>query len=71
MSLPVETTSLATYGEGGTKKSPLLVAMPAGVDTLIRPDVPLVGTVVAALVVVAEETMAPPRPLNIDLDFKF
>src|SRR6266705_2314102 len=51
---PVKPTSAAVYGEGGAKKSALLVAFPEGVATDIRPDVAFDGTFVAMLVEVAE-----------------
>jgi len=56
--LPVTSTSVAVYGDGGTKKSAVLVALPAGVATEIRPEVARLGTLVEMAVVVAELTRA-------------
>ena len=56
--LPVTSTSAAVKGDGGTKKSPVLVALPAGVATEIRPEVARLGTLVEIAVVVAEPTRA-------------
>jgi len=50
---PVTATSVGVYGEGGIKKSALLTAVPAGVLTLMRPDVLLLGTLVVIVVLVA------------------
>src|SRR5437763_925147 len=55
---PVKPTSAAAYGEGGAKKSALLVPLPEGVDTDIRPDVAFDGTFVAMLVAVADPSKA-------------
>jgi len=43
--LPVNSTSVAAYGDGGIKKSSALVAFPNAVATDIRPDPVPVGTV--------------------------
>src|SRR5262245_33599322 len=56
-------TSPAVNGEGGTKKSPLLIAVPPGVVTDIRPDVALVGTLVLRVLAVDAITAAV-VPLN-------
>src|SRR5689334_3430663 len=53
---PVETTSAATYGAGGTNRSAVLVAVPPGVVTDSRPDAPAVGTVIARLLALAAVT---------------
>jgi len=50
----VKLTSVAVNGAGGTKKSALLTAFPAGVDTDKCPDVPPEGTATAMLVPVVE-----------------
>lgn len=55
---PVNSTSAAVKGSGGTKKSSVLIVVPAGVVNVIRPDVALEGTVVARLVTVAESIEA-------------
>ena len=49
----VMSTSAGVYGEGGIKKSALLVALPPVVSILIRPDVVAVGTFVSMVVAVA------------------
>src|SRR5213593_2976204 len=54
----VNWTSEAVYGDGATKKSAVLVAVPAGVDTVNRPEPVRIGTAVVRLVVVAAETAA-------------
>src|SRR6266498_5592185 len=56
--LPVTSISVAAKGAGGTKKSATLVALPNGVATEIRPDVPKSGTLVEIAVPVAELTRA-------------
>lgn len=56
--LPVNSTSAEVYGDGGMKKSALLVAEPNGVLTLMRPEPATVGTEVAIEVLVDEETFA-------------
>src|SRR5882762_5728847 len=55
---PVVSMSVDVYGEGGTKKSALLTALPFGVATEILPEVPRDGGLVAMLVAVAEPTKA-------------
>src|ERR1700675_1073132 len=60
-SLPVVDTEAAVYGEGGTKKSLTLCAVPPGVTTVSRPEVPSPGTVTPRLVAVAVPTTARPR----------
>src|SRR5574342_710668 len=60
-SRPVVDTLAAVYGEGGTKKSWALCAVPPGVATVSRPEVPSPGTVAPRLVAVAELTTARPR----------
>ena len=55
---PVKTTSAGAYGGGGTKKSPLLTALPAEVATVTFPDVPTEGTLVAIAVEVTELRVA-------------
>ena len=57
-SRPVVDTLAAVYGEGGTKKSWALCAVPPGVTTVSRPEVPVPGTVVPRLVAVAVPTTA-------------
>jgi hypothetical protein len=54
---PVCCTSPAVYGDGGMKKSSLLMALPWAVITEIRPDPVPLGTVVAIEVAVAEFTV--------------
>ena len=51
---PVCCTSAGVYGEGGMKKSAVLVALPCAVATDIRPEALAVGTVVEMEVEVAE-----------------
>src|SRR5712692_3432121 len=55
---PVTATSAAVYGEGGTKKSSLLTAVPTGVVTEMCPERAPVGTLVVSVVVAAELTAA-------------
>ena len=55
---PVKSTLAAVNGEGGTKKSALLMAVPAPVVTERCPDVAPVGTVVSIVVDVAEPAVA-------------
>ena len=52
---PVAPISLATYGGGGTKKSPVLIVVPTSVDSKIRPDVAPNGTVKVNAVLEAVE----------------
>src|SRR5215218_704138 len=61
--LPVTSTSAAVYGDGGTKKSPVLVARPLGVLTAMWPEVADAGTRALIVVAVAELT-APRYPLK-------
>jgi len=51
-------TSATVWGDGGIKKSALLVPLPSGVITVMRPDPAAAGTVVVMLVAVAA-VMAP------------
>jgi hypothetical protein len=51
-------TSVVVYGDGGTKKSLLLTACPAGVVTEIGPELAPEGTLVEIVVAVAEFTDA-------------
>ncbi len=54
----VDTTSDAPYGDGGMKKSSVLVTLPLGVVTANRPDAADAGTVSARLVADADVTLA-------------
>ncbi len=55
---PAKSTLAAVKGEGGTKKSPVLVALPAGVVSEIRPEVAPAGTVVLIVLDVAAVAVA-------------
>jgi hypothetical protein len=66
---PVTWTSAAVYGDGGTKKSGPLIAVPVGVVTERRPDPVPPGTVVPTLVVVASVAHDRARPLKMTLSF--
>jgi hypothetical protein len=61
--LPVASTSAAVYGDGGTKKSPVLVARPLGVLTVMWPEVADAGTT-APIVGAAAELTVPKCPLK-------
>src|SRR5258708_22434245 len=63
--LPVTSTSAATYGDGVRKKSSVLVALPNGVVTEIRPDVP--PGALATMLAVDAETAAARVRLNFSL----
>jgi len=51
-------TSATAYGDGGTKKSAELTAVPSGVFTVMRPDVAVGGTRPVIAVVLAASTGA-------------
>jgi hypothetical protein len=53
---PVKPTSLTAYEPGGTKKSPVLTAVPYGVDTEMLPDPVFEGTAVVMIALVAAVT---------------
>ena len=55
---PVKSTLAAVNGDGGTKKSPELTAVPPDVVTEMCPEVAPVGTVVLMFVAVAEPATA-------------
>jgi hypothetical protein len=53
---PVKATSLGVYGDGGAKKSGVLIAFPNGVDNEMRPEVARGGTLVFRFELVALAT---------------
>ena len=55
---PVKSTLAAVNGEGGTKKSPELTAVPPAVVTVMCPEVAFAGTVVLMVVAVADPATA-------------
>src|SRR5207249_2763999 len=55
---PANATSAAVNGAGGMKKSRLLMLVPAGVVTAMRPDPAPAGTVTTSAVAVADASVA-------------
>src|SRR5262249_24231154 len=64
--LPVNSTSATVRGDGGMKKSSLLMTVPNGVLTAMRPD-PVPGGTSVSMVMVVEELRIPSTRLKVAL----